>query len=178
MLCMPILNDISSRHEKPACRACPTKLVPRLTSAGAARWQEFLRSAKIERADDKDSICSFRLMWTGRVVDESQSDYRALDRVDCLAIPAFYFFATAPNSVAFWKVGLDGVGGVMLVHAQIGSRAHLYRRFVAARCAGWLRDRFQRALGLVSPGPFPAIHVFSQPYVKTETPFRSGELVG
>ena len=40
-----------------------------------------------------------------------------------VAIPAFYFFATAPNSVAFWVVGIGGGLLVMLVRARIESRA-------------------------------------------------------
>jgi hypothetical protein len=94
-----------------------------------------------------------------------------------VAIPAFYFFATAPNSVAFWVVGIGAGLVVMLVRAQIESRStyiddllpHVKPvgyEIVSSKPLGWFRT-----------GPFPAIHVFGQPYVKTETPFGSGEFV-
>jgi hypothetical protein len=94
-----------------------------------------------------------------------------------LAIPAFYFALSAPNSVGFWVAGIGAGLAVLFVRSRMESRATYIDDLLPHVAPAGYEIVSSTPLGWISTGPFPATHVFAQPYVSTTTPFGSGEFV-
>ncbi len=129
--------------------------------ASAAGENSFARQRLNERTTTVR--CSSRLYWINQLAESSMNRNQIIGlsiASIAVAIPAFYFFATAPNSVAFWVVGIGAGLVVMLVRAR--SRAvpptsticcrtlnrPATRSFPASRWAGFAQVRFRPCTSL------------------------------
>ncbi|MGO8741124.1 MAG: hypothetical protein ACLQUR_01845 [Limisphaerales bacterium] len=94
-----------------------------------------------------------------------------------LSAPAFYFFFTAPNSLPFWVSLVGPALFIQLVRSSIERKATYAEQLLPYVSGHGFEIISSTPLEWFSTGPFPKVHVFSQPYVSTTTPLGSGEFV-
>jgi len=94
-----------------------------------------------------------------------------------LSIPAAYFFFTDAFSLLFWISAIIPALVVSFIRSRIESKKTYEEELSPYVSKHGFTIVSSAPLKLFSTGPFPAVYVFSQPYVSTTTPVGSGEFV-